>query len=104
MDDPAAARPRFVSLTSANGLASNNVRSITEDLFGNLYVGTARGVDRLAPNTVRIKHYSINDGLAGDLSLRLSVMIAARSGSGHQADYRGWCRRWTGPWPRRQSG
>jgi signal transduction histidine kinase/ligand-binding sensor domain-containing protein len=66
IDDPAAAHPRFVSFTAENGLASNNVRSITEDLFGNIYVGTARGIDRLSPDTTRIKHYSISDGLAGD--------------------------------------
>ena len=66
VDDPSAARPRFVSFTAENGLASNNVRSITEDLFGNLYVGTARGIDRLSPDTTRIKHYSVGDGLAGD--------------------------------------
>jgi len=45
------------------------VRSITEDLFGNIYVGTARGIDRLSPDTTRINHYSISDGLAGDFAL-----------------------------------
>ncbi len=66
VDDPSAAHPRFTSFTAENGLASNNVRSITEDLFGNIYVGTARGIDRLSPDTTRIKHYSVGDGLAGD--------------------------------------
>ncbi len=66
IDDPTVARPRFVSLNSANGLASNNVRSITGDLFGNIYVGTARGVDRFTADAASIRHYSINDGLAGD--------------------------------------
>jgi signal transduction histidine kinase/ligand-binding sensor domain-containing protein len=69
IDDPSAARPRFVSFTAENGLASNNVRSITEDLFGNIYVGTARGIDRLSPDTTRVSHYSISDGLAGDFVL-----------------------------------
>jgi len=66
IDDPSADRPRFVNFTAENGLASNNVRSITEDLFGNIYAGTARGIDRLSPDATGIKHYSINDGLAGD--------------------------------------
>jgi signal transduction histidine kinase/ligand-binding sensor domain-containing protein len=66
IDDPSAARPRFTSFNAENGLASNNVRSITEDLFGNIYVGTARGIDRISPDTTRINHYSISDGLAGD--------------------------------------
>jgi streptogramin lyase len=29
-------------------------------------VGTVRGVDRLSPDLARIRHFSINDGLAGD--------------------------------------
>jgi signal transduction histidine kinase/ligand-binding sensor domain-containing protein len=66
IDDPAAEHPHFSSVTSANGLASNNVRSIAEDLTGNLYIGTARGVDRLRPDGAGINHYSTNDGLAGD--------------------------------------
>ena len=69
IDDPSAAHPRFTSFTADNGLASNNVRSITEDLFGNIYVGTARGIDRLSPDTTRVSHYSISDGLAGDFVL-----------------------------------
>ncbi len=66
LDDPTADRPRFTSLGSESGLSSNNVRSLTEDLFGNIYVGTARGVDRLSSDAKHIKHYSTNDGLAGD--------------------------------------
>ena len=34
--------------------------------FGRIYAGTVCGVDRLTPDTGRIKHYSINDGLAAD--------------------------------------
>jgi len=66
VDDLSAPHPRFVTLTPENALASNNVRSITEDLYGNIYVGTARGVDRISPDTTRIRHFSISDGLAGD--------------------------------------
>jgi PAS domain S-box-containing protein len=56
----------FVRYTVENGLSSNNVRSLTEDDFGNIYAGTARGVDRVSPETGHIKHYSTSDGLAGD--------------------------------------
>jgi streptogramin lyase len=66
VDDPAAPRPRFVNYTIDRGLASNNVRAITEDLSGNVYVGTARGVDRLSSDASRIKHYSIKHGLTAD--------------------------------------
>jgi signal transduction histidine kinase/ligand-binding sensor domain-containing protein len=66
IDEPNRSKPEFVSLKTDNGLSSNNVRTITEDHFGNIYVGTARGVDRISPETNRVKHYSVSDGLAGD--------------------------------------
>lgn len=66
VDDPGAAKPAFVSLTTNDGLTSNNARTIVEDKAGNIYVGTVRGVDRISPDATRIRHYSINDGLAGD--------------------------------------
>ncbi len=65
IDDPAADKPVFNSLTTNEGLSSNNARTITEDKLGNIYSGTVRGVDRISP-TGHIKHYSVNDGLAGD--------------------------------------
>jgi|GEM_PF-2300457 len=49
MDDTNAAKPDFVSLTTDDGLSSNNARTLTEDHFGNIYVGTVRGVDRISP-------------------------------------------------------
>ncbi len=66
IDDPTADAPQFVHLTTENGLASNNIRSITEDNFGRIYLGTVRGIDRLTPQTGIVKHYSVNDGLATD--------------------------------------
>lgn len=66
LDDPGAKTPLFSILTTRDGLTSNNVRTLTEDHFGRIYVGTARGVDRLSPDTGRIKHYSVSDGLAAD--------------------------------------
>ena len=66
-----------MNFTAENGMASNNVRSITEDLYGNIYAGTARGIDRLSPDANRIKHYSVSDGLAGDF-----VMTAFRDAGG----------------------
>jgi signal transduction histidine kinase/ligand-binding sensor domain-containing protein len=65
-DDPNADAPEFVHLTTENGLSSNNIRSITEDAFGRIYLGTVRGIDRLTPETGIVKHYSVNDGLATD--------------------------------------
>lgn len=65
-DNPTAAVPQFNHLTTENGLSSNNVRSITEDNFGRIYLGTVRGIDRLTPETGIVKRYSVNDGLATD--------------------------------------
>ncbi len=66
LDDPGAKTPAFTYLTTADGLTSNNVRTITEDRFGRIYLGTASGIDRLSPDTGRVKHYSVTDGLAAD--------------------------------------
>jgi len=66
VDDPNAEHPHFVHYTTREGLASNNARVLTEDLAGDIYVGTVRGVDRLTPETGKIRHYGLAEGLAGD--------------------------------------
>jgi ligand-binding sensor domain-containing protein len=66
IDDLTAATLKFEHYTVSEGLASNNLRSITEDLYGNIYAGSVRGVDRVSPDGKHIKHYSISDGLPGD--------------------------------------
>lgn len=63
VDDSAAEHPKFAVLTTADGLASDQVTCITEDDWGRIYLGTGGGVDRLDVETGRIKHYSIADGL-----------------------------------------
>ncbi len=69
IDDPGSDNPQFTSLTTADGLSSNNVRTISEDRFGNIYLGMVRGVDRISPESGQIRHYSVSDGLAGDFVL-----------------------------------
>ena len=66
IDDPAETRPRFLRYTSAQGLGTNDVRCITEDLLGRLYIGTSRGIDRLDPVTGHVKHYTKADGLSNE--------------------------------------
>ncbi|MDQ3754852.1 MAG: ATP-binding protein [Acidobacteriota bacterium] len=63
VDDPTAERPVFISYTTAEGLSSNSAEVITEDLAGRIYVGTGRGLDRLDPETNRIKRFTTADGL-----------------------------------------
>ena len=77
IDDLTESHPRVITYRTENGLASNNARSITEDLFGRIYVGTARGVDRITPESGKIKHFSTKSGLAGDF-----VQAAFRDRSG----------------------
>jgi ligand-binding sensor domain-containing protein/signal transduction histidine kinase len=64
LDEPVSERPAFTSYTTAEGLSSNNVEVVTEDLSGNIYAGTGRGLDRLDPATGRVRHYTTADGLA----------------------------------------
>ncbi|HXB68196.1 MAG TPA: two-component regulator propeller domain-containing protein [Candidatus Acidoferrales bacterium] len=63
LDDVNAARPRFIVYRTPQGLSSNNVRCIAEDLQGRIYAGTGRGLDRLDPGTGRWKHYTSAEGL-----------------------------------------
>src|SRR6185369_13207612 len=53
LDDTGSRKPSFTRVTTADGLTSNNIRTITDDRFGRIYVGTASGVDRLTPDTGR---------------------------------------------------
>jgi ligand-binding sensor domain-containing protein/signal transduction histidine kinase len=77
LDDPSAERPRFITYTTAQGLSSNTINCITEDRHGRLYVGTARGLDRLDPETGRVKPFTTADGL---ISGEVQVSFRDRKG------------------------
>lgn len=64
VDNPEAERPAFTKYTTDQGLSSNQIEGIVEDGWGGIYIGTARGVDRLDVATGRIRHYTTADGLA----------------------------------------
>jgi signal transduction histidine kinase/ligand-binding sensor domain-containing protein len=66
IEDPSAPNPVIKKINFDVGTVSNNIRTLTQDHFGRIYLGTARGVDRYTPDTGLIKHYSISDGLATD--------------------------------------
>jgi ligand-binding sensor domain-containing protein len=75
IDDPTIEQPHFSVLTTADGLSSNQITSLTEDRWGNLYVGTGRGVDELDPATGHVKHFTTAScrrfgGAAGSFSWR----------------------------------
>ena len=76
IDDTRSEHPR-VAPGPVAGLASQAIHCLTEDDWGRIYVGTARGIDRLEPETGLIKHYTTADGLATN-----ETTIALRDGAG----------------------
>jgi signal transduction histidine kinase/ligand-binding sensor domain-containing protein len=77
IDEPNAAQPKMVSVSTAEGLSSNQITCITEDKFGRIYVGTGRGVNRLDTQTGRVKLFTTADGLPENL-----VNVCKRDQSG----------------------
>jgi ligand-binding sensor domain-containing protein/two-component sensor histidine kinase len=72
IDHPEAERPTILTYTTADGLSSDDVKAITEDRWGRIYLGTGRGIDRLDPATGHIRHYNANEGaLLGDVNAAL---------------------------------
>ena len=63
LDNTSAELPQFITYTTAQGLSSNSINCITEDQYGRLYIGTARGLDRLDPTTGHVKPFTFADGL-----------------------------------------
>lgn len=76
-DDPTSERPSFHTYTTRDGLGSDQVTCVTEDLFGRMYLGTGRGLDRLDVSTGRFRHYTTADGLASNF---VNVCTADRDG------------------------
>jgi signal transduction histidine kinase/ligand-binding sensor domain-containing protein len=66
-DNPDDPHPLFRNYTTREGLASDSVRSITEDDAGLIYAGTVRGIDRIDPaapaGAHRIHHFTTADGV-----------------------------------------
>jgi ligand-binding sensor domain-containing protein/signal transduction histidine kinase len=77
IDNPSESELRFTQYTADRGLSDNAVTCITEDQWGRIYVGTARGVDSLDPAIDRIKHYTTADGLT-----RGEINVARRDRDG----------------------
>ena len=63
IDDPTQDRPTFARYTVKEGLSSDQITCITEDQFGRIYIGTGIGIDRLDPETGRVKRFTMADGL-----------------------------------------
>jgi ligand-binding sensor domain-containing protein len=62
VDNANSARPVFVRY-GADRLSSPDLETIAEDAEGHLYVGGGHGIDRVDPQTGRVKHFTVADGL-----------------------------------------
>jgi ligand-binding sensor domain-containing protein/signal transduction histidine kinase len=54
---------RLVTYTPQQGLSSSEIRCITEDAWGRIYLGGRKGIDRLDPASGRIQRFTTADGL-----------------------------------------
>jgi ligand-binding sensor domain-containing protein/signal transduction histidine kinase len=63
VDQPHADAPTITWYGTAQGMSSNTASALVEDMSGDLFVGTGRGVDRFDPNTGRFTHYTADEGV-----------------------------------------
>lgn len=63
LDDVNSEQLNFKRYTPAEGLSTIGILTVTEDVYGRIYVGTGRGLDRLNAETGQIEHFTTADGL-----------------------------------------
>jgi len=78
IDDPSAETPAVRVYSRKHGLSTNQIFSIAEDRLGRIYLGTSHGINRLDPDTGRVKRFTTADGLPNNL---INVAFADRSGA-----------------------
>jgi signal transduction histidine kinase/streptogramin lyase len=89
IDEPGSDRPAFFNYSTEQGLSSNVATAIADDLYGRIYVGTAKGVDQITTATGQIRHFTTADGLASGEILSAvrdrtgRLWFAARQGLSH---------------------
>jgi len=64
MDRRGESRLEPVFYSTRQGLSSDLIYAIGEDLDGRIYLGSERGLDQLDPVTNHVQHFDANDGLA----------------------------------------
>jgi len=72
VNDTAAERPTFSSISTLNGLSSNQVICLTHDSGGRIYAGTGRGINRI-DDRGKIAIYTQADGLPSNYITRCSA-------------------------------
>lgn len=78
LENPAADFPAFTPLTTAQGLTTNDIIAITDDLDGRIYFATSRGIHRFYPDTKRIELFTTADGIANS---ELRTAMRSRDGN-----------------------
>lgn len=78
LEKPESETLKFTRLTTAQGLSSNDIISITDDLNGRIYFATSQGVQRFDPETKRIELFTTADGIANS---ELRTAMRSRDGS-----------------------
>jgi two-component sensor histidine kinase/streptogramin lyase len=63
VDNPNAENLQIVRYKTTDGMSSLGASCVTEDEFGRIYIGSARGIDRLKPETGQIENFTTADGL-----------------------------------------
>lgn len=56
----------FKSYTTQNGLNNNTIYAITEDIPGNIWLSTNKGISTFNPVNEKFRNYTENDGLIGN--------------------------------------
>jgi len=77
VDDPTSDTPSFTSISTRDGLSSDQTTCTTEDRLGGIYIGTIRGLNRIDERTGAIRIFSPADGLPGN-----TVGLCTTDGSG----------------------
>jgi ligand-binding sensor domain-containing protein/two-component sensor histidine kinase len=87
VESPTSDRPQIFPYSSVAALSGAIVGCIAEDRMGRLYLGTSAGrIDRLEPETGRVRHYTKADGLIG---ADLTAAFRDRSGNLWFGSYNG---------------
>ena len=63
VDAPAESAPRFRCYRTPQGLRSNQVFALAEDLAGRIYIAGGQGVEWLDPATDEIHHFAVGAGM-----------------------------------------
>lgn len=78
VENLSAEKPAFSSLTINDGLSTNDIIAVTDDLQGRIYFATSQGIHRYNPETKRIELFTTADGLANS---ELRTAMRSKDGS-----------------------